>query len=126
MTRCKLCLYPDTKPDLAFVDGICAACRNYANRPNVDWDQRKRELVNILSNARPNGSGYDCIVASSGGKDSHYQALTLIELGARPLIVTAATDLLTPLGHRNIQNLARYAPTIEMTPNRTVRGKLCR
>jgi N-acetyl sugar amidotransferase len=126
MTRCKVCLYPDTKPDLAFVDGICAACRNYANRPEVDWDARKRELVNILSDAKPNGSGFDCIVPSSGGKDSTYQVITLIELGARPLVVTASTDFLTPLGRRNIDNLARHATTIEVTPNRTVRGKLCR
>lgn len=127
MIRCKRCLYPQSKPDLHFdEEGVCSACRNYKNRPNIDWHQRKRELVNILSDAKPNASGFDCIVASSGGKDSHYQVLTLIELGARPLIITAATDFLTPLGHKNIQNLARYATTIEITPNRSVRGKLCR
>lgn len=127
MIRCTRCLYPRSKPDLHFdSEGVCSACRNYENRPTIDWNARKRELVNVLSDIKPNGSGYDCIVASSGGKDSHYQALTLIEMGASPLIVTAATDYLTPIGHRNIQNLARHATTIEVTPNRSVRGKLCR
>jgi N-acetyl sugar amidotransferase len=126
MIRCSVCLYPDTKPDLAFEEGVCAACRNYANRPTIDWDQRKRELVNILSDSKPNGSGYDCIVPSSGGKDSHYQVLTLLELGARPLVVTATTDLVTNVGQSNIRNLARYATTVEMSPNRSVRGRLCR
>lgn len=126
MNRCKRCLYPSTKPDL-FIDseGICSACRNFENRPTVDWDQRNRELEAILETGK-NGSGYDCIVPSSGGKDSHYQVLTLIGMGARPLIVTATTDLLTPIGRRNIDNLARYATTIEVTPNRVVRSKLCR
>jgi N-acetyl sugar amidotransferase len=125
--RCRTCLYTNKKPDLHFdSEGICSACRNYANRPEIDWDTRKKELVNILSDSKPNGSGYDCIVPSSGGKDSHYQALTLIELGARPLIVTATTDFLTPLGRANIDNLSRYATTIEVTPNRSVRAKLCR
>lgn len=127
MNRCTLCLYPDTKPDLHFdVNGICSACRNYRNRPTIDWEERKRALVDILSDAEPNGSGFDCIVPSSGGKDSHYQVLTLLELGARPLVVTASTDYLTPVGRKNIDNLARYATTIEVTPNRAVRGKLCR
>lgn len=126
MIRCQRCLYPNTKPDLHFdAEGVCSACRNFENRPTIDWPARKRELEAIIETGK-NGSGYDCIVPSSGGKDSHYQALTLIEMGARPLIVTATTDYLTPIGRKNIDNLARFATTIEVTPNREVRAKLCR
>lgn len=126
MTRCTRCLYPRTKPDLAFdANGVCSACTNFRNRPTIDWAAHKRELEAILETGK-NGTGYDCIVPSSGGKDSHYQALTLIDMGARPLIVTASTDYLTPIGRANIDNLARYATTIEVTPNRSVRAKLCR
>jgi len=67
-----------------------------------------------------------CIVPSSAGKDSHYQVLTLLEMGADVTVVTASTCHLTPIGRRNINNLARYARTIEVTPNRTVRAKLNR
>jgi hypothetical protein len=73
-----------------------------------------------------NGTGYDCIVPSSGGKDSHYQVLRVTELGFRPLVVTASTCMLTAVGRQNIDNLARYATTIEVTPNREVRRKLNR
>lgn len=125
MIRCKLCLYPDTKPDLHFEDGVCSACRNYAKRPEIDWEQRKGELCRILEEYNPGGP-YDCVVPSSGGKDSTYQVLTLIGLGARPLVVTASTCYLTPIGRANIDNLARHATTIEVTPNRTVRAKLNR
>jgi N-acetyl sugar amidotransferase len=126
MTRCKTCCIPDTKPDTAFVDGECSACISHRRRKEIDWDARKSELIRILETMPRNGSGYDCIVPSSGGKDSHFQVLTLIELGVRPLVVTASTCYLTKAGRYNIDNLARYATTIEVTPNREVRRKLCR
>ena len=66
------------------------------------------------------------IVPSSGGKDSTYQVLTLMEMGADVTVVTASTCMLTVVGRKNIDNLARYAKTIEVTPNRTVRRKLNR
>lgn len=125
MTRCKTCFYTTLKPDLHFQDGRCSACRNFEARPRIDWSQRKRDLGTILERGR-NGSGYDCIVPSSGGKDSHAQVLTMIEMGARPLVVTATTCHLTPIGRRNIDNLARFATTMEVTPNRDVRATLNR
>ena len=127
MKHCVRCLYPDTKPDLFFDEhGVCSACRAYDKRKEIDWKARESELLRILEMAPKNGSGYDCIVPSSGGKDSHYQVLKLIELGVRPLIVTATTCHLTAIGRKNIDNLARHATTIEVTPNRTVRAKLNR
>lgn len=42
---CKRCCLPSTKPHLAFdEEGICNACRNYENRKNVDWDERKKRV----------------------------------------------------------------------------------
>lgn len=130
MRRCRTCVIPDTRPDTHFDDtGQCSACTAYQRRPMVDWDARKAELVELLEKnrwrqrARP---GYDCIVPSSGGKDSHYQVLTLLELGAKPLVVTASTCMLTDIGRRNIDNLARYAHTIEVTPRKDQRAKLNR
>lgn len=126
ITRCKSCLIPTTRPDTAFVDGECTACVNFRNRPAIDWEQRERELVRILETAPKNDSGYDCIVPSSGGKDSTAQVIDLLTLGARPLVVTATTCYLTPIGRRNIDNLARFATTVEITPNREVRKRLNR
>jgi N-acetyl sugar amidotransferase len=121
MTRCRLCVLPDTRPDTAFVDGVCSACLTYAGREQIDWESRRRDLLALLD--RHDGR---CIVPSSGGKDSHYQALTLIELGADVTVVTATTCMLTDVGRRNIDNLARYARAVEVTPNRAVRAKLNR
>ncbi len=127
MKHCVRCLYPDTKPDLHFDEhGVCAACRAHDKRKEIDWGARESELLRILETADRNTSGYDCIVPSSGGKDSHWQVLKLIELGVRPLVVTASTCHLTEIGRQNIDNLARYATTIEVTPNRAIRAKLNR
>jgi N-acetyl sugar amidotransferase len=123
--RCARCVIPDTRPDTAFVDGVCSACLSFEKREMTDWKARKDELRDLLARHR-NPGRFDCIVPSSGGKDSHYQVLTLLELGARPLVVTATTCMLTPVGRANIENLARYATTVEVTPNREVRAKLNR
>ena len=119
MIRCSECVMPNTRPDHVFVDGVCPACINAAKKPDIDWQIREKELLSLLD--RHDGR---CIVPSSGGKDSTYQVLKLIELGADPLVVTASTCHLTPIGRKNIDNLARYATTIEVSPNKTVRAKL--
>lgn len=119
MNRCKICVMPDTRPDHVFVDGVCPACINHANKPEIDWDSREKELLNLLE--KHDGR---CIVPSSGGKDSTYQVIKLKELGADPLVVTATTCHLTEIGRKNIDNLAQFATTIEVSPNKTVRAKL--
>jgi len=122
MNRCRTCLLPDTKPDLFFDEsGECSACRAYKARPEIDWDARKQELLNLLD--KHNGR---CIVPSSGGKDSTYQVIKLKELGADVTIVTATTCMLSDIGRKNIDNLSKYAKTIEVTPNRSTRAKLNR
>ena len=121
MIRCARCVMPNTRPDTPFVDGVCSACLTYANRPAIDWDARKAELIALLD--RHHGR---VLVPSSGGKDSTYQVLTLLGLGADVTVVTARTCHLTDVGRANIDNLARYAPTIEVAPNMTVRAKLNR
>lgn len=130
MNRCKLCVIPDTRPDTGFELGVCSGCHAFAARASIDWHQRLEQLKDLLAKARTTAAGrgtqYDCIVPSSGGKDSHAQVLTLLALGARPLVVTASTCHLTPMGRRNISNLARHATTIEVTANRVVRAKLNR
>ena len=126
---CARCVMPETKPDLFIdADGVCSACRNFERRQVVDWEQRRQELVTILDRYRArNGGGYDCIVPVSGGKDSTFQALRLLELGLNPLCVTATTDHLTALGRRNIENLKGLGVDyVEVTTNPAVRRRINR
>lgn len=121
LNRCSCCVMPDTRPSVPFVDGVCQACINARNRPTIDWDARWQDLLALLD--RHDGC---VIVPSSGGKDSSYIALRLKELGCDVTAVTATTCYPTPVGRANLDNLARHVRTIEVTPNRSVRAKLCR
>ena len=93
MKYCTNCFLPSTKPQLTFDEnGVCSACLNYWNRPNIDWKKRKDTFLNIINEIKKNQSNnWDCVVPVSGGKDSTYQALKLRELGLNPLCVTATT-----------------------------------
>jgi N-acetyl sugar amidotransferase len=129
MRYCVQCLYPETKPDLSFDErGICNACLNYMSRTEVDWDARKRDLLQVVEKYRSkDGSNYDCIVPVSGGKDSTYQLLRLLEIGMNPLCVTATTDDLSDIGRRNIENTKNLGVDyIEVTTNPVVRRRINR
>lgn len=120
---------PDTKPDLLLdEEGICNACRAYERRATVDWARRRIELQEILERYRSkDGSTYDCIIPVSGGKDSTFQVLTMLELGMNPLCVTATTDHLSEIGRRNIENIKRLGVDyVEITTNPAVRRRINR
>lgn len=126
---CTQCLYPDTKPDLWFDDnGVCSACQTFAARKAVDWDDRRRQFIEVTSRYRSeDGSNYDCIVPVSGGKDSTYQVVRLLQHGLNPLCVTASTDSLSDVGRRNLQNIAKLGVDhIEVTMNPVLRRRLNR
>ncbi len=126
---CKKCVMPETKPDL-FIDteGVCSACRNFEKRKEVDWAARKNELMEILERYRSkDGTNWDCIIPVSGGKDSTYQVIRMLQLDMNPLCVTATTCHLSDIGRKNIENIKRLGVDyVEMTTNRVVRKKLNR
>jgi N-acetyl sugar amidotransferase len=126
---CTRCVMPNTKPDLSFdEDGVCNACRNLERRKEVDWDARRKELLKILERHRSgDGSNWDCIVPVSGGKDSTYQVVRMLQLGMTPLCVTASTCDLSAIGRKNIENLKRLGVDhVEISPNPLIRAKLNR
>lgn len=126
---CSNCIMPETKPDLLIdEEGLCSACKYYSQRKEIDWESRKKKLLSILERYRSkNKNYYDCLIPVSGGKDSHYQVIKMLELGAIPLCVTSGTDHLSSLGRRNIENLKNLGVDyIEITPNPIVRRKINR
>ena len=126
ITYCKKCLYPSTKPDLWFRDGICGACHSFEQRSRYDWQNGSAVLREIIKNNRKNPK-YDCIIPVSGGKDSTYQVWRIKKEGYNPLCVTAPTDQLTELGRKNIENLKSLGcDYIEFSVNREVRKRINR
>lgn len=126
---CVWCLLPETKPDLSFDSrGVCSACTAFEARPAVDWKQRESELLEILERFRSTSeSNWDCIVPVSGGKDSTYQVLKVLELGMNPLAVTATTCHLSEIGRANLKNLENLGVDhVTMSPNPKTRAILNR
>jgi N-acetyl sugar amidotransferase len=126
---CTRCVMPDTKPDLKLDEqGVCNACRAYECRKEVDWEARRKELPALLDKYRSkNGSNWDCIVPVSGGKDSTFQVIRMLQLGLNPLCVTATTCDLSDIGRKNIQNIKNLGVDyVEFSPNTVVRRKFNR
>lgn len=127
MKYCSRCLLPSTKPDLSFdADGVCSACKAFENRAEVDWSKREHEFHLIMSRYANNDvANWDCIIPVSGGKDSTYQVIKILELGYKPLCVTATTCDLSAIGRRNIENIKGLGVDyVEFSPNPVVRRKL--
>jgi N-acetyl sugar amidotransferase len=123
---CSRCLYPSTKPDLWFRDGICGACHSFESRCQYDWSSGSSALRHIINDNKKNNK-YDCLVPVSGGKDSTYQVWRLLNEGYNPLCVTAPTDQLTPLGRKNIENLKTLGcDYVEFSVNPSVRKAINR
>ena len=125
---CVRCVMPHTKPDLHIDnEGVCNACRSIEKRKEIDWEQRKTELVELLVKYRRQGSNWDCIVPVSGGKDSTYQVIRMLELGLNPLCITSHTCDLSGIGRKNIENLKQLGVDhVDFSPNPIVRAKLNR
>ncbi|MCF6246330.1 MAG: N-acetyl sugar amidotransferase [Desulfobacula sp.] len=106
MRFCAKCVMPDTKPDLHFdEEGVCDACRSQeAKNEKINWAKRKKEFLSIVDRHRKN-SDYDCIVGVSGGKDSTFIVIRMLELGLNPLCICFEPTIPTSVGRKNLENL---------------------
>jgi len=126
---CRRCIMPETKPDLYIDDeGVCSACRSFEQKKEINFEQRKEELLQVLDRYRSKDDrNYDCVIPVSGGKDSTFQAIKMLELGMNPLCVTSTTDKLSDIGRKNIENLKNLGVDyIEVTTNPVIRRKINR
>jgi hypothetical protein len=111
MSYCKKCGFIlGTRPGLLEVDGVCQACINNENKKNIDFKGRQKWLTTFIKKNRT--ATYDCLIAVSGGKDSHMFVKRLIENHGikNPLLVSVTDEFThTQAGRYNINNLVmRY------------------
>jgi len=110
MKYCKLCLLPDTKPQLIFDEnGVCSACINNKLKENVNWEQKEKDFLKIIEKYKnTDNSNYDCIIPVSGGRDSTYQTYAMKEMfGMNPLAVAFHPLDQTEIGRKNLDNLKK-------------------
>lgn len=124
MRYCKKCTMPDTRPGITFDEnGICSACNHYESRKKVNWEQRWKEFEELCDKYRNcNGAGnYDCAIAISGGKDSHYQVHIMKEvMHMNPILFSVEDNFpMTEAGKSNIRNISEEfgCPIISYKPN---------
>ncbi len=124
MKYCTKCVMPNTRPGITFNEqGVCSACQSYDNRKNTNYDLRFEELKKLCDKyRRMNGpNGFDCMIAVSGGKDSHFQVHVMKELmQMNPLLVTVEDNFpMTKAGINNIKNISEEfgCDIISMKPN---------
>ena len=110
MRFCKKCVMPDTRPGIKFnEDGICSACVAHENKKKIDYQERFSELERLCDKYRGmNGDGYDCAIAVSGGKDSHYQVHVMKELlHMNPILFSVEDNFpMTEAGKHNLKNIS--------------------
>jgi N-acetyl sugar amidotransferase len=129
MRYCKKCLMPDTRPNSKFNEnGVCMGCLSYENQKNIDWKKRLNDLKSYVEKYRGiNGNDYDCAIAVSGGKDSHFQVYYMKEvLKMNPVLLSVAPIDSTETGKHNFENLSDTfgCDVITLNPNRQLARKL--
>ena len=125
MKYCTKCLMPNTRPGIKFDnDDVCTACTNYEKRNKTNWDERRHELESICEKYRgSNGNGYDCAIAVSGGKDSHFQVYYMKEvMKMNPVLLSVGAIDWTESGRKNVENLSETfsCDIISLNPNRNI------
>lgn len=110
---CSRCVMDTSDLDIAFdSDGVCNHCKKfdyiYANHwfPDARGEKLLADYVNEIKRSGV-GKPYDCIMGLSGGVDSSYLAVKVVELGLRPLVVHVDGGWNSELATSNIEQLVK-------------------
>lgn len=124
MRYCKKCIMPDTRPGIVFnAEGVCRPCEVAEERKTIDWNKRLNELHVLCDKYREKNSNYyDCIIAVSGGKDSHFQVHLMKEvMKMNPLLVSVDNFSWTKTGRDNFTNIRKVFDcdciSLNLSPN---------
>lgn len=127
---CTKCVMSNQRPRITFNnEGVCGGCVNHELfKDAIDWNQREKELQELLDRHRKNNGEWDVIVPSSGGKDSAFVAHQLkYKYNMNPLTVTWAPLIYTDIGWKNFQALRDSGFTnILASPNGLLHRRLAR
>lgn len=127
---CKKCLMPNTRPRIVFDhQGVCNGCRHAEKkREGIDWEDRKKEFLEIIEPYKSSDGSWDCIVPWSGGKDSSTIAYRLkFEFGMNPLLVTFSPLLPNEVGNHNRESLIQLGfDHLFFRPNQRVHRRLAK
>lgn len=120
VASCERCLLDTRHPGVTVTDGICSVCARFEAHQEsaTSYFRSEAELIRLLDAARSEKkSEEDCLLLYSGGKDSSYVLLRLIELGYRVATFTFDNGYISRTALENIDRTTkRYGvPHVTMT-----------
>ncbi len=128
LERCRKCVLPVTWETVWLDDdGVCNICRNWEEKDhNIDWNERENEFKELVKKVKSENRQYDCILPYSGGKDSTYTLLKVVESGLKPLVVSFDHGFYRPTMIENrIRTIRRLGVDfLSFTPNWRVVKKI--
>ena len=108
MKTCSRCVLPETFPGIRFnEEDVCNFCLGHKGEAEADVKKERYRLKfeKLVEDVRPR-SGYHCLMAYSGGKDSTYTLWLLRELyDLRVLAVTLDNGFLSPESFTNARRV---------------------
>lgn len=111
---CTRCVMDTSASDILFdEEGVCSFCTEFLSRSGglltAASEEKKARLDAFVQVVKQKGQGkpYDCIVGVSGGVDSSWVLVKMVEQGLRPLAVHMDNGWNTELAQNNIANLVR-------------------
>ena len=135
LKRCTKCVMPSTWEGITFDEnGACSLCRAFEEQERFDWVARKKELSEILEDAKvqadKDGRKYSVICGYSGGKDSAFTIAYLVkEFGVKVLAFTYDHGHpLVPEGEWNLNEFPKMLGIdhLRFTLGNELRNAICR
>jgi len=107
MRTCTRCVLPGTFPGIRFDDaGVCNYCCSHQNEVSAGKADSARLKFEGFADSIRGNSGYHCLLAYSGGKDSTYTLWLLREhYRLRVLALTFDNGFVSPRAFSNIRNV---------------------
>ena len=107
---CTRCTYDEMVPRITFdADGVCNYCHIHdeLDAQYPEGEEGERLLRQLAADIKVSAKGrkYDCVVGVSGGCDSSYLLIRMVELGLRPLAVHFDNTWNSPIATQNIYNV---------------------
>jgi len=89
-------------------NGVCNFCHQAQKAIKETLPNSLKDIVNLITDIKHNKylhKEYDCVIGLSGGIDSSYTLIKIVELGLRPLCFSIDNGWNDPIADENIMNL---------------------
>jgi len=107
---CERCVLDTRHPGVTVTDGLCSVCAGFDTHRDsaTRYFGLEADFIRLMDTARIERRGeHDCLLLYSGGKDSSYVLLRLIDLGYRVATFTFDNGYISRTALENIERTTR-------------------